>query len=307
VRSPHAHAEVLDIDVAGALDVDGLVAVYTYEDLSARMAEPLPLLIPHASLTHARTQYALARDVVHHVGEPVVMVVARDRYLAEDAAERIVVSWRPLPAVVGIRAARAAEQLVHPDVPGNVAANLVQSVGDVESALRTAPHILELDLSIERSASTPLEGRGVLARWDPDSRRLRLWTSTQTSTGVRAAVASKLALALVDVDVITPDVGGGFGVKIMHPWPEEVLVPWASRTAGSTSSPARTSALSCTTSGSASTTRVICSDWTCGSGMTMVPTSRTGSSSPSSPRPSCSVRTSRARTASSSTRCTRTR
>ena len=118
------------------------------------------------------------------------MVVARDRYLAEDAAERILVSYQPLPAVVGIAAARTAEHLVHDDVPGNVAANLVQSDGDVDAALAGAPHVLELDLSIERSASTPLEGRGVLARWDTESRRMRLWTSTQTSTGVRAAVAA---------------------------------------------------------------------------------------------------------------------
>ncbi|MDT4965168.1 MAG: aerobic carbon-monoxide dehydrogenase large subunit [Pseudonocardiales bacterium] len=232
VRSPHAHAEVLDIDVTGALEVEGLLAIYTYEDLPDRLAEPLPLLIPHPSLTHGRTQYALARDVVNHVGEPIVMVVARDRYLAEDAAERIIVSYRPLPAVVGIDAARAAEHLVHPDVPGNVAANMMQRVGDVDAALRNAPHVLELDLSIERSASTPMEGRGVLARWDAESHRLRLWTSTQTSTGVRAAVAAKLGLALVDVDVITPDVGGGFGVKIMHPWPEEVLVPWSAQLLG---------------------------------------------------------------------------
>src|SRR5580700_1016106 len=113
VRSPHAHARITGIDVSAALDVDGLVAIYTYEDLPARLAEPLPLLIPHPALTHGRTQYTLARDIVHHVGEPIVMVVARDRYLAEDAAERIVVSYRPLPAVVGIEAARAAEHLVH--------------------------------------------------------------------------------------------------------------------------------------------------------------------------------------------------
>src|SRR5690349_20242706 len=87
VRSPHAHARITDIDVSGALDVDGLVAVYTWEDLPGRIGEPLPLLIPHPALTHGRTGYPLARDVVRHVGEPVAMVVARDRYLAEDAAE----------------------------------------------------------------------------------------------------------------------------------------------------------------------------------------------------------------------------
>jgi aerobic carbon-monoxide dehydrogenase large subunit len=232
VRSPHAHARVLDIDVADALDVDGLVAIYTYEDLPGRLAEPLPLLIPHPSLTHGRTPYPLAAGEVNHVGEPVAMVVARDRYLAEDAADRISVDYQPLPPVVGLAAARAAEHLVHDDVPGNLAGNEVQAHGDAAAAIDAAPHVLELDLQIERSASTPLEGRGVLASWDAQEHRLQIWTSTQTSTGVRAAVAAKLGLALADVDVITPDIGGGFGVKIVHPWPEEVLVPWAAQLLG---------------------------------------------------------------------------
>ena len=229
VRSPHAHARILDIDVSGALDVAGLVAIYTYEDLPDKLAEPLPLLIPHPTLTHGRTPFPLARDEVNHVGEAIVMVIAADRYLAEDAADRIVVSYEPLTAVVGLDAARAADHLVHADVPGNLAARSTQERGDAAAAIASAPHVLELDLEIERSASTPLEGRGVLARWDDQAQRLRMWTSTQTSTGVRAAVAAKLGLALTDVDVITPDVGGGFGVKIVHPWPEEVLVPWAAR------------------------------------------------------------------------------
>ncbi|HZE48744.1 MAG TPA: xanthine dehydrogenase family protein, partial [Jatrophihabitantaceae bacterium] len=229
VRSPHAHARIVDIDVSGALDVDGLVAIYTYEDLAGPMAEPLPLLIPHPTLTHGRTQYALARDEVNHVGEAVAMVVARDRYVAEDAAERIAITYEPLPAVVGIDAARAAQHLVHPDVPGNLGANMTQEYGDARTAITNAPHRLTLELNIERSASTPLETRGVLARWDTDSGRLRVWSSTQTSTGVRAAVAARLELDLTNVEVITPDVGGGFGVKIVHPWPEELLVPMAAR------------------------------------------------------------------------------
>jgi N-methylhydantoinase B/oxoprolinase/acetone carboxylase alpha subunit len=229
VRSPHAHAKVIDIDVTGALDVDGLIAIYTYEDLEGPMADRLPLLIPHPALSHGRTQHILAKDEVNYVGEAVVMVVAVDRYVAEDVAERITVEYEPMPAVVGIENARAAAQLVREDVPGNVAANVVQQVGDAEAAIDAAPHVLELDLSIERSAATPMEGRGVLARWDTDSGRLRIWSSTQSSTGVRAAVASKLGLDLVNVTVITPDVGGGFGVKIVHPWPEEVMVAWAAR------------------------------------------------------------------------------
>ena len=86
MRSPHAHARIVDIDVTAALEVDGLVAIYTYDDLDGRAAEPLPLLIPHPTLTHGRTPYALAKDEVNHVGEAIVMVVADDRYVAEDAA-----------------------------------------------------------------------------------------------------------------------------------------------------------------------------------------------------------------------------
>jgi CO/xanthine dehydrogenase Mo-binding subunit len=232
VRSPHAHARIVDIDVTDALEVEGLVAVYTHEDLPGRVGEPLPLLIPHPALTHGRTAYALAKDEVNHVGEPVVMVIARDRYLAEDACQRIRVDYESLAPVVGIAKARDGADLVHPDVPGNVAAHLVQEVGDVEVAIAGAPHTLDLDLSIERSASMPMEGKGVLARWDTEKGELRIFTSTQTSTGVRAAVAAKLDLPLAKVECIAPDVGGGFGAKIMHPWPEEVLVPWAAKTLG---------------------------------------------------------------------------
>ncbi|WP_285694076.1 aerobic carbon-monoxide dehydrogenase large subunit [Actinomadura sp. NBRC 104412] len=232
VRSPHAHARIVDIDVTEALDVEGLVAVYTWEDLPGRVGEPLPLLIPHPSLTHGRTGYPLARDVVRHVGEPVAMVVAADRYLAEDAVDRIAVEYEPLPPVVGIEAADRADHLVHDDVPGNLGGILRQETGDVDAAIAAAPHVLEFRLDIERSAAMPLEGRGVYARWDADDETLRVYSSTQASTSVRAAIAAKLDLAPRQVEVIAPDVGGGFGVKIVHPWPEEVLVPWAARLLG---------------------------------------------------------------------------
>ena len=229
LRSPHAHARIVDIDVEAVLDVDGVVAVYTYDDLEGPMAEPLPLLIPHPTLTHGRTQYALAKDEVNYVGEAIAFVVAVDRYVAEDAVSRIHVDYEFLEPVVGIEAARAGDRLVHDDVPGNVAAHMEQSVGNAEQAIADAPHRLSLDLEVERSASMPLEGRGTVARWDTDAQRMQVWTSTQTSTGVRAAVAAKLGLDLGQVDVMTPDVGGGFGVKIVHPWPEELLVPFAAR------------------------------------------------------------------------------
>ena len=108
LRSPHAHARIVDIDVSDVLDVEGVVAVWTYDDLTGAMAEPLPLLIPHPTLTHGRTQYALAKDEVNYVGEAIAFVVAVDRYVAEDAVSRIRVDYEYLQPVVGIAAARAA-------------------------------------------------------------------------------------------------------------------------------------------------------------------------------------------------------
>ncbi|MDA0633881.1 aerobic carbon-monoxide dehydrogenase large subunit [Nonomuraea sp. MCN248] len=235
VRSPHAHARVRDIDVTAALDVDGLIAIYTWEDLPERVGRPLPLLIPHPALTHGRTAHPLAKEVVRHVGEPVVMVVAADRYLAEDACALIEVDYEPLKPVVGVEDAVQGGHLVHEDVPGNIGARLVQEVPSAaglgaEELIDSAPHTLSFRLDIERSAATPLEGRGVYARWDGSD--LRVYSSTQTSTSVRMAVAAALGLPLTNVEVIAPDVGGGFGVKIVHPWPEEILVPWAAMLLG---------------------------------------------------------------------------
>lgn len=227
VRSPHAHARIKDIDIDEALEVEGVIAVYTWEDLDGPAAEPLPVLIPHPSLHAPRTGYALAKDDVNHVGEAIVMVVATDRYVAEDAANKIRIDYEFLEPVVGVTRSREAKHAVHDGVDDNVAAHLVQENGDVDAAFTTAAHTLELDLTIERSASIPLEGKAVHARWDADDQSLRVYSSTQTSTSVRAAIAAKLQLPLTKVEVIAPDVGGGFGVKIVHPWPEEITVPMA--------------------------------------------------------------------------------
>lgn len=232
LRSPHAHARIVDIDVSGAVEVDGVLAVWTYEDLAEPTRGPMPLLIPHPSICAGRTGHVLAADTVRHVGEAIAMVVATNRYIAEDAVARIRVDYEFLTPVVGVATARDGEALVHDDAPGNVAAHLVQEVGDARARIAAAPHRLSLDLDFERSASMPMEGRGILARWDPDDPKLRIHCSTQTSTGTRAAIAAKLGLPLAHIEVITPDVGGGFGVKIMHPWPEEVAVAAAAYTLG---------------------------------------------------------------------------
>ena len=106
--------------------------------------------------------------MVNHVGEPIVMVVATDRYIAEDAADRILVTYEELPVVVGVDAAREATHAVHDDVPDNVAARHHQETGDVEPALAASPHTLSFTQYIERSACMPMEGKGVHARWDAD-------------------------------------------------------------------------------------------------------------------------------------------
>lgn len=132
------------------------------------------------------------------------MVVATNRYLAEDAAARITVTYSSLPAVVGLENSRAATHLVHEEAAGNVSAHLLQEVGDVTAAMAKAPNRLTLDLTIERSACMPMEGKGVYAVWDSDDERLRIYSSTQTSTGVRAAVAASFGLPLARVERIAP-------------------------------------------------------------------------------------------------------
>jgi carbon-monoxide dehydrogenase large subunit len=220
VRSEHAHARIVDVDVSGALDVDGVLAVYTHEDLDGGFAQPLPLLVPHEGLVAPRTQYALARDEVRYAGEVVAMVVAADRYRAEDAAERIRVTYEPLPATVGLSDAN------------EVAGTFSEEVGDVDAALASAPHVFQWRLEIERSASMPLEGRAVVARWDESEQRLLVHDATQAPTSIRSGLAILFGLDLEHVQVVAPDVGGGFGVKVMQFYPEEVLVPWAARRLG---------------------------------------------------------------------------
>jgi len=221
VRSEHAHARIADVEVAGALDVDGVLAVYTHEDLDGGFGEPLPLLTPHEGLVAPRTQYALAREEVRYAGETIAMVVAVDRYVAEDAAERIRVRYEPLPAAADL--AQAAQD------PANLAGRFSEEVGDVDAALAAAPHVFEWRFEIERSASMPMEGRAVVARWDDRERRLLVHDATQAPTGIRGGLAALFGLDIEQVHVVAPDVGGGFGVKVMQFYPEEVLVPWAAR------------------------------------------------------------------------------
>ena len=226
VRSPYARAVITSIDTSEAEALDGVVAVLTHDDLPGRLREPLPLLIPHPSLVAPRTSDVLAKGRVHHVGQPVVAIIATDRYVGEDAAELVVVDYEPLPPVIGIDAALGSVS-VHDDVADNVAAHHVEHVGDVDAALAAAPHVLELHLDMERSMGAALEGRASYAHWDRHGRRLRVQNATQTPTSVRFALANILEMPDEQVDVVAIDVGGGFGTKVIHPWPEDILTAWA--------------------------------------------------------------------------------
>ena len=231
VRSPYAHARITSIDAAAARAAPGVVAVYTAVDLPFGGLD-LPLLIPHPNLTHGRTQRSLASEVVRYAGEAVAFVVAESRYLAEDAAELVQVEYEPLPVVITPEAADRAEHLVHDDVPGNVAAEMLQEAGDVDGAMAKATHRKKLRLRYERGAACPMEGRAVWARWSEGERKLTVYDSTQSPTSIRGGLAVLFGLPESSVEVIAPDVGGGFGPKIMLFYPDELLVPYAAMQLG---------------------------------------------------------------------------
>src|SRR6266566_4363650 len=227
LRSPYAHARIVHIDTCAACKLPGVHLVLTAADLGETL-EPSPLLIPHSALTQPRTQLPLALHEVRYVGEAVAFVVADDRYIAEDALELIDVSYEPLPVVHNLEVAVAEDApLVHADVPGNVAAHLIQAVGDPESIFAHAPHVVHETLTMERGAAMPMEGRGVVARWEAYEGMLTCWISTQGPIPIRNGLAAIFHLPEHKVRVIAPDVGGGFGTKIMMFYPEEVLTPFA--------------------------------------------------------------------------------
>jgi len=227
LRSPYGHARIRGIDTSKSRRHPGVHAVYTADDLG-RFNQPAPLVVPHPSLTHGRTQRPLADGKVCYIGEAVAMVVAVDRYVAEDAAGLIEVDWEPLPAVVDFSSAMQPNQpRIHDDVPDNVAARLVQMVGDPDFAFAQAAHVFREELFIERSCGSPIEARGVVAVFDARLGSLTVWDATQAPLTIKNGLANMLGLPEFKVEVIAPDVGGGFGTKIMMFFAEEVLVPWA--------------------------------------------------------------------------------
>jgi aerobic carbon-monoxide dehydrogenase large subunit len=232
LRSQVAHAKIIAIDVSKALQRPGVVAAYTADDLGDYW-RPGPLLVPPPPIAgiifNERTQVPLAKHKVRHVGEPLAIVIAESRYIAEDALDDIDVELETLGAVVDLEnGLRAGSPLVHDDVGSNLCAHVHQVKGNYIAAAAKADRIIKRRFHYEHGISSPIETRGVVAQWDRRASQMTVWDTTQAPVFIRNGLAAMLDLNERQVRVIAPFVGGGFGPKIMMFYPEEVLLPWVS-------------------------------------------------------------------------------
>ena len=226
-RSPLAHALVRGVDLSAVRSCEGVVDAFA---LSAFGDDPpvFPTLITHESLKSC-PQYPLARERVRYVGEGVAVVIAEDRALAQDALEHVEVNLEPLEPVANTTVATAAAAArLHSNAENNVCAAWTLDLGDAESAFRNADLVVREPLSMQRYTGVPIEGRGVLAQPDPITDELVIWVSGQWPHTTRMLTARMLGLPEDRIRVITPDVGGGFGVKEEF-YPEDLLVAFAAR------------------------------------------------------------------------------
>ena len=237
LRSPHAHARIESVDVTAAKARDGVIAVYTAEDLGD-FWQSAPLVVPPPPIPglvfNKRTQVPLAKDKVRYAGEPVAMVVAESRYVAEDALGDIHVDYAPLPVAADLEksTAEGAPQ-VHDGLAGNVAAHAHQAKGDYDTAAARAATVIRRRFTYEHGMAHPMETRGVAAQFDRKTQRLTVWATTQAPASLRGGLAALLGLGERDVRVVAPFVGGGFGSKLLMYYPEELLMPWAALQLGS--------------------------------------------------------------------------
>ncbi|HEX6747996.1 MAG TPA: xanthine dehydrogenase family protein molybdopterin-binding subunit [Longimicrobium sp.] len=231
LRSDYAHAVLNSVDVSAARERPGVIAVYTAEDLGDYW-QPGPLLVPPPPIEgivfNQATQVPLAKDRLRHAGEPIAMVVAESRYIAEDALADIFVDAEPLDVVVDLeRALEPDAPILHPQLGTNLAAHVRQRHGDYDEAKAKAAVVVSRRFHYDRGASAAIENRAVAARWDEQAQELTVWDTTQAPIPIRNGLAGMLGLMQSQVRVVAPFVGGGFGPKIMMFYPEEVLVPWA--------------------------------------------------------------------------------
>jgi carbon-monoxide dehydrogenase large subunit len=234
VRSPHAHARIVSVDIGKVRAMPGVAGVFTAADLAADSIGPLPCAvtnIPMAAPLVVPPCHALARDAVRYVGEPVAFVVAESVEAARDAVEAVVVEYEPLMPVVSLAdAVQAGRPQIWQDAPDNIAFEFRRGeTAPVEAAIRDAAHVVECELVNNRVVAASLETRGALGEFDAASGRLHLTASAAGAHAIRNLLAdSVFAIPRENLRVSIPDVGGGFGMKNVL-YPEWVMVLFAAR------------------------------------------------------------------------------
>ncbi|HEY7363144.1 MAG TPA: xanthine dehydrogenase family protein molybdopterin-binding subunit [Methylomirabilota bacterium] len=232
LRSPHAHASLGAIRTKAALTLPGVVAVVTAEDLGAIGRIPVRLGQRPSATAIACLQPPLAREKVRYVGEPMAVVLAESRYLAEDALDLLDVDYDPLPPVADAR--RAVERgspVLHEAIDSNVVDTLHTHRGDARAALAAARHRVGERFTIQRHTGVPLETRGLTAAYESGSGVLRLWGVAKVPHFNRRVLADLLGHPEHLIHFIELEVGGGFGVRGEF-YPEDLVVPWAARRFG---------------------------------------------------------------------------
>jgi 2-furoyl-CoA dehydrogenase large subunit len=209
LRSPHAHARIRRVDVARALAVPGVAGVLTPDDVLA-MSDPFPVGV-EAPVKY----YATATDKVRFVGEPVCVVVATDRYVAEDARDLIEVDYEPLPAVVDPeKALEPNAPILHENIGDNVACYRSLRYGDPDAAFARADVVLSQRQVFPKYGSTPMECYAVIAEYNPISEELTVWSNFQGPFSLHPVCARALRTPENKLRfIVPPDIGGGFGIK----------------------------------------------------------------------------------------------
>ncbi len=214
VRSPYGHARILNVDTAAAAAAGGVVRIVTGADL-ADICQPLHAVAAHRPGHKSAVQHVLAVDRACFQGEPVVAVVATSRAEAEDAAELVAIEWEELPVVTDTEAAlSSASPVIHPDLGDNLCFQHEIDNGDAGTVLANAAHVVEHRFAFGRHTAVTLEGRVILADWDPVEERLTVHQSHQSPFQMQDVYCRHLGVPEHRVRVITPDIGGGFGLKI---------------------------------------------------------------------------------------------
>ena len=214
VRSPHAHARVLDVDVRAARERPDVVALLTGAE-AARACRSYRGILLHYQGMKTGAMVPLAIDRVRCVGEPVVAVAAASRAAAEDAAALVTVAYEPIPAVLDPDSAVAPDAaLIHPDLGDNILYRTRIETGDVAATFARAHRVHARTFGIGRHTGVPIEPRGLVADFEPATRTLTVWMSTQVPHMMQAVLADLFALDEERVRVVAPDVGGSFGIKI---------------------------------------------------------------------------------------------